>query len=602
MSTPKKEYQHYQCDPNWAQTTGYNSQCRGITTWNLNNQYTIPPLAPNGTIELTFTCTVPRCYSSGNTIYGESIQGRDSCIIVYNAYPDKTTPKDEEIELKYRLNNGTIDEKLCCISREEKHGGTQAFDLAFIRPATLYNDMGLNTLKITNAGESTVHIDHFKIYRIYQMCNIAKVNYDSMCAISGVCEPGTVAGASGNLDSSRIDKPCNYSTAGGLSFTQYHDTSHTLTILGPTQTCSWTFNFNNNTINNGYTGNYTGESICLFNFNKIYTCSGTASSLDVAAEAYLNGNKINTYYLSKLPTDLHGMFPSHDLATSPYYNAYGPNTVTLKNASSATIQMSENDGIDIYRIFKTGEIYSPPCLGGCQTFCQASCQASCQGCQGCQTCYGCQNGCQFFCVTCDACYSFCQACQGGCDATCQACQTTCQYCQNGCQDCQGGCQGCQQSCEVMCQTVCESCASCYQDCYNVCYEYTNRNNNPQTNNNTPTTNTTQNNDTTQTPQTNINTTNNQTTTTQPDTNNNNTIQQQNPTITINTQPLNQTQTQQQTTPTTNTQNQNHIRQNSNFNVAPITEEHIKEILLETLIELGLITQPPTRRQITNDNQ
>jgi hypothetical protein len=43
--------------------------------------------------------------------------------------------------------------------------------------------------------------------------------------------------------------------------------------------------------------------------------------------------------------------------------------------------------------------------------------------------------------------------------------------------------------------------------------------------------------------------------------------------------------------------------NTNFNqrlpVTPMTEDRTKEIIIDTLIELGLITQPQKRKQMSN---
>jgi hypothetical protein len=183
------------------------------------------------------------------------------------------------------------------------------------------------------------------------MCNLrANENTDCKGDDTGAnpCHNGKTAGTLGNLDSSCTDTPCNRISCGGLSYTHYQNKAYINNKILPGDSRSWTFSFGG--IYAG--GNYLGKSICLFNFNQIWTVN-TASSPDVQIKAYLNGSEINTYYLSK--DNERGMFPSHDLATYPYYNDLGTNTVTLTNNSSATIQMS-SDGIDVYRIYRTVKI------------------------------------------------------------------------------------------------------------------------------------------------------------------------------------------------------------------------------------------------------
>jgi hypothetical protein len=351
-------------------------------------------------------------------------------------------------------------------------------------------------------------------------------------------------GTYGSFDLLRSDKPCNYNSGGGLSFSQCHNSTHKNATIPAGTSRSWTFNFN--LTSGGFPGNYKGESICLFNFNQIYA-NTISSSVDVQVNALLNGQTINTYYLSK--TAERGMFPSYDLAKSPHYNAKGPNVVTLENKGNVDIKMDDPGGIDVYRIFETDILPAPPV---------------------CQGCYGCQGSCQFQCVTCDACYSFCQLCEG-CD-TCVSC-TTGQNCNENCQvNCQN-CQQCQQQCQT-CQTVCESCANCYQDCYEACYEYTGEQK-------TTTTATAVENSTTAT-----------TTTSATENSIIENPPSQPPPITAATAVT--------AVPTSSSQTQHNMHNHPTFyNTANMSanDEHIKEVLLEALIELGLITQPPKPRHI-----
>jgi hypothetical protein len=253
-------YQHYPCEKDWSYTS--NSRCRGITTWNTNNNYIISPIAPGDSRTLSFTCTVPRCYSSANTQDGQQVQGRDCCLIVFNAWAkDNNTPNGPE--LKYTLNDR--DAGGCHISGVAAHGGTQAFDIGPPYLHDIYNDMGPNTFIITNTSASTVQVDHFKIYRAYKMCNL-RADEGGYCTITAVPKPGSFdcmagipTGIPGNLDSTRIDKPCHYNFGGGLSFSQCHSSVYKDSTIPAGGSFSWIFNFNSTP--GGFPGNYTGESM-----------------------------------------------------------------------------------------------------------------------------------------------------------------------------------------------------------------------------------------------------------------------------------------------------------------------------------------------------
>jgi hypothetical protein len=210
--------------------------------------------------------------------------------------------------------------------------------------------MAKNSFIVKNNSSSTIHLDHFKVYRVYKLCNLeAEAQGYCSSAYAGQCEPGSTAGTTGNLDSSRSDKPCTRNAGGGLSYTQYTNDTYKNTTITPGSSKSWTFDFSGNRSG----GNYLGKSICLFNFNQVTTVGTASSSVsDVPVKAFLNGNEINTYWLSR--ENMHGMFPSHDLAQSSYYKDSGSNTVTLQNSGSATIKMLE--AIDVYRIFRTSAL------------------------------------------------------------------------------------------------------------------------------------------------------------------------------------------------------------------------------------------------------
>ncbi len=467
-------YQYYPCNPTWASIFPDNDT-RGVTTWNENNNTTYGDIAPNGTRTITFTATVPKCYSYP---HGDMTDftgthpryGRDSCNLTFEAHTTEQTTGTPE--LKFSLNG--VDLTYTYLSGEISRGGTQTFELGNV---AIYNDIGSNTFTFTNTGSKTIRLDDFRIYRTYKLCSLnACMGGSCPTYYQGIgCHGGTLTGTSGNLDYTRIDKPCNCAACGGLGHVNIHDTSlHANTITANGGSLSWAFTFSTSI---DY-GTYLGKSICLFNFNGISPCTDETAYSDVRMVAYLNGTSIATYYLNKHQGK--GMFPSCDLAKIPgtIYNDIGSNTMTLVNYGSVNVKMTED--IDIYRIYRTSSIDNcSPCTSGCQVscqqcntscyVCQEGCQYSCQDCQGAGCQSGCQ-GCQYRCYTCE---ESCYYCQSECDTSCQICQP-CEGCQSGgCQTCNCDiCMWCQpcQSC-MPCET-CYTCASCMWECYNACYEGT----------------------------------------------------------------------------------------------------------------------------------
>jgi hypothetical protein len=460
--------QHYQCDSTFDYEMRQQNpfyQGRGITTWNLNHEYTLPnngQLLPYEYATLNFTCTVPKCYSASNTKPGcgdTNVHGEDTCNVVFNAWRTGNGSVEDTIKLEYILNGSTISP--CYISGYAGHGATQAFELANTGCADKYDDMGANTFVIHNTSGYTIQVDHPKIYRTYKMCNLwaCAEGFCPTCAGSTlICSGGSYRGTSGDFDDTREDIPCNCAACGGLSYTCKQDTSyqgHTLYANG-TNTFSWTFDWNN------YSGyNYQGKSICLFNFNQVAPVED-ADSDDIALVARLNGDDnnhiINTYYLSRYTNNVSGLFPSHNLATSNYYNDTGSNVVTLTNTGPVDVKMLE--AIDIYRIFQSYDICENPCESGCQILCETCNSCSCESCySGCET--PCVLGCEIFCYMCETCETACEfACQDcqTCDG-CVTCNTSCQWC-NTCQPCES-CYGCYNSCQL-----CDTCeGGCLPGCY-----------------------------------------------------------------------------------------------------------------------------------------
>ena len=314
------------CVPYFYSGEQYNDQGRGVTTWNLSNQYTVSAIPPSGTATLTFTCTVPKCYSSYNTIprCGDTnILGQDACNIVFNAWTNENT--SSTIELQYMTNTFNTDRSY--LSGVAGHGATQAFELANTGCAEKYNDMGENTFRIINNSPVTVNVDHFKVYRTYKMCNL-NADAGGSCTIPAACHPGDTPGTNGNLDFTRDDTPCNFEDCGGLSSTQYHDeTLKNQTIPANGGIFSWTFDFSDHTPGGSW---YLGKSICLFNFNYIQPASTNNYENDVRLDALINGHTMDTYYLNKYQDQK--LSPNHDLTQNVYYNDVGLNTVTLVNS------------------------------------------------------------------------------------------------------------------------------------------------------------------------------------------------------------------------------------------------------------------------------
>jgi len=169
--------------------------------------------------------------------------------------------------------------------------------------------------------------------------------------------------------------------------------------------------------------NYLTKDVTLFNFNEMTATTDNNVESDVELTAYINGSTLTTFYLSKLMD--HSAFPSYDLTLNSAYNDKGVNTVKLVNNSSVPVRFKDGYGINIYRVYKSASI----------------CPSTCGNCVMCYNCY--------------LCYAWYLSCQAGCESSCLDCQVGCEL---GCQ----GCEGCQNSCEFSCQNcqVCEGCQAC----------------------------------------------------------------------------------------------------------------------------------------------
>ena len=454
---------HSPCDEAYYYQTGHRfDQCRGVTTWNLENEFTVSPiLTQQSSSAVTFTCTTPKCYSYWNSVPNSpcppqfSLHGQDACNVVFNAWRTGSGTSPTSIQLQYFLNGTIVGSSY--LSEVSTHGATQAYELGNVNRdncSLIYDDMGRNTLVFFNNSNSTIQLDHVKIYRTYKMCQ-PPVDYSGSCTFDyAPCYKGTDTGTIGGFDATRIDTPC-FCGGGGLSATHWQDTIHSGSTIAPGQKLSWTFNFG--ALPDNPHRNYVDKSICLFNFNNVQATSTVNG--DVALQATLNGSLINTYYLSG---KMHALAPSHNLAVEDNYHDTLPNTVELVNTSTVDVVMGggASSGVDVFRIYESSPV---TCCGECQTSCQ-TCYTSCYGCQPCMICAGC-----YYCQTCqEPCQpcEFCQPCE-----TCQPC-VSCQPCVT-CQPCETcvGCYTCQPcvGCQVECQVGCYDCMSCYF-CFTSCFD------------------------------------------------------------------------------------------------------------------------------------
>jgi hypothetical protein len=440
---------HAPCDPDYYDGEHWDDQARGVTTWNLNNEFTVKPILmpyneenENDCSTVVFTCDLPECYAAFNTISrcgDTNVFGLDACVIVFNAWRTGSDTANTDVQLKYFLNGDDIGGSN--LSEVSTHGATQGFDVANIGCTFPYNDRGRNTLIFQNNSNSTIQLDHVKVIRTYKMCNphAQEGNWCTFDFGEGPCYEGTSNATSGSFDATRTPTPC-LCDGGGLSYTHLQDTTHQGRTLEAGKTMTWTFNFG--TLPDNPHVNYAGKSICICDFNYMEPMS-TVVSGDVALQAWLNGTLINTYYLSGRGLQK-GMAPSHDLAQEDDYGDTISNTIELRNLSTIDVKMVAIDsGIDLYRLYQTSTI---ECCEQCET-CQ-TCQEQCEICETCNT------ACEATCVTCITCYSCYVACQD-----CQACEASCQT------ECELECQDCQTGCEVACQ----SCYMCYM-CY-ICYSW-----------------------------------------------------------------------------------------------------------------------------------
>jgi hypothetical protein len=508
--------QDKRCDAN-----GQDPYLRGVTTWESSDFFLQPRNNTNDTKDLSFTCTVPKCYNNDTSHADQHYYGMDSCNVSFKAMPyPNSVSSDIQIGIEmfndtpgngdhqYTINS-PFPADSAFFSGNRQHPTRITFELCNASDpdgVKIYRDIGKNTIRLRNYSDATVIISDFKINRIYKIMspNVEVLNYCNGSPGSS----GDSVGNDGTLDvSSRQDYPCNCESCGRKSITNAHGSisSNQRTIPDNTTytfVLDWT---------NYSGGNYDQKYKCLFNFNDLRPENDTANDANLSVS--LNNQYYTTIYLGK--TAQHKSFPGLDLTEAlngnSSYNDAGYNTISITNNSGVDVRFWDSVGINVYRVYQTTPVYTitvsygsggtispddtPVNAGGSQaftitpntgyvidsviidstsyggvssyTFYSVSSNHTISATFRIDSCQFCNAACQFFCVTCDACYGSCQGCQDPCEASCQGCDSyvPCQSCDSceGCYAC-NPCQGCQP-----CET-CYSCASCYEDCYEACYE------------------------------------------------------------------------------------------------------------------------------------
>jgi hypothetical protein len=329
---------------------------RGVTIWDQNtNGPVLNTILPNTHKDFSFTCTLPKCYAyylDGH----EEYYGKDSCNFHFTAYAADSNNASAGIDLNFKLNGEGVDGSHLTGGGGTQNHLTQTFELASTYidnhiQSGLYNDTAINTFSVYNNSSSTIIISDVGVYRAYKMCNLT-ADHTCMCPHywngKTICHEGTTPGTLGFLDSYRTDKPCNYESCGGLTYSSLWMDDHANGTLDAYSTFTWVFNM----ADYAYC-NYPSDVACLFNFNKMKPDSTSIASYPL--HVVLNGNTIDTFYLSRAGGTSLEAFPSYDIAKNTAYVTNGYNTVQLVNSGNIPIIMS-NDGINIYRFSNSGSI------------------------------------------------------------------------------------------------------------------------------------------------------------------------------------------------------------------------------------------------------
>jgi hypothetical protein len=341
---------NYQCDPD--NQASQNLGSRGITTWyDPDGPHTI---VAGGTLALVFSGTNPNCYDIP-----------DSCNLCFNAYVSSNlNSAADAVKVQFNIN-GTDHDQI--FLPRNGYGAKDLFDQAYeLCNTQLYYDVGPNTFKFINTSTlSSVVIQHIKIFRVYQMKNLYWDNYNACAGYGGTYSDSTY---NSGLNPYRTDYPCCYEQCQSAvrSYSGQRDSTHRNSGLPTdenenpylTRGSSFSWYFDWSTFSSY---NYTGDVVCLFNFNAAHPTSLSSHDF-VQLDAYLNGNSVpfTSYYLGKNVVD--NLYPTYDLTQVSGYNQTGANTITLKNsASNDDVGVTlPDDAINIYRIYGTTATCIPP--------------------------------------------------------------------------------------------------------------------------------------------------------------------------------------------------------------------------------------------------
>ena len=203
------------CTPNPSE--GNNPGGKGTTLW-FSEDITLSPFGGQWT--WSFTDTKPCCYDDNPATGGTHI-----CLIVYEIATTQDSTTGVMIE-RY-LNGHDLGRTIH--SAISGHNVTEAFDLVNSR---CYISGQQNSVRFENDSDIPVQIKNFRIIRIYAIFGL-----NSQLP----CNDPEDASATGNLDYTRQDYPCNYDNCGNrMSYIPYNNDTHVSTIA-PTATASWQF-------------------------------------------------------------------------------------------------------------------------------------------------------------------------------------------------------------------------------------------------------------------------------------------------------------------------------------------------------------------------
>ncbi len=354
--------QNYQCDQNLPPSLQHMDG-RGVTYWggepycnsnsNNNNSGATYTISAGNSQTITFTNTIPRCYT-----------GQGACLVFFKA----TGPSNASIIVKTYTNRNQYPNQTPGPFIVLGNGGWQCIDLAF---SGLYHDAERNTFTFENTGSQSVIISNFQIMRIYAMGAIG-CDDQSLCNGTGDCgQSGTSTDNYGDYYG-RLDYPCNlnvstisgnWGNCGGRSFTFYQNSEFygMNGIMAPQDCLKWNYDFG------PYSQyNYVGPEVCLFNVNGVaLTQPNETGSL----ELYVNGVYATTFYISNYWNNYPGnqlswnvFSPSYNLVDCAGYIDNGYNEILLKNTSTtgASIYLTDSGGVNIYRTYKTGSVCTIP--------------------------------------------------------------------------------------------------------------------------------------------------------------------------------------------------------------------------------------------------